>query len=221
MLDDNFYWNVYINLESMHRLDADFYRKYYRYKRACLLGNKSGDTNYRTSPQFINILKELNLSYEKIVNCSEIELKENGEYDYPAVAYKRREINKNGKKIVSLYACVANTNTNKKIPIGKIFDFMPLYTSGEVSESKSPKGGIPSTKIESTVGDLLNAFKLYLPVMGDFCYVETCSKLITSLCDFPINSITEVNFNSLIDKEEISLYINEFLENINFKKEAI
>lgn len=217
---EKFFWNIYVDLKSMNRLDADFYKKYYQYRYFCRSRENAGDKSYRKSPQFIKMLDELNYSFEKISNCAGKEKDSNGEYDYPHVAYKSRIITKEGKKVKAIYACIADTTANKKIPITDIFDFLPLFSVGTMKVTNSEEDKIDCVTVESTVLEVVECFKKYLPVMGEFCNVDTCSKLVSSLCVFPGDSISEINFNSLISKSEIDTCVNGFMEMVKTKEEV-
>lgn len=217
---EKFLWNVYVDVRSMNRLDADFYKKYYQYRYFCKSRENAGDENYRKSPQFIKMLDELNFSFEKISNCAGKEKNLNGEYDYPQVAYKSRIVTKEGKKVKVLYACVADTTANKKIPLHDIFEFLPLFSVGTMKVTNSEKSIIDCVTIESTILEVVECFKKYLPKMGEFCNVEKCSKLVSSLCVFPGDAISEINFNSLISKEEIDTCVNGFMEMVKAKEEV-
>lgn len=213
MNEDIFYFNIFININAMEKLDRNFYKNYYEYRYYCTKQEYSKNSNYRTSDKCKQLLNALNNSFELIKNCSGKSINEKGEYDdFPAVAYKRRQLKQGEGSVESIYACVADTKANQKVNLADIFEYLPLYTVGELKSKSLPDNKIELVTIESTVKDILGAFKKYLPVMGEFCNINTCYKIVSTLSDFPSDSIVEINFNSLITKNEIESCINGFLE---------
>ena len=215
---DVFLWNVYVNTDSMESLEAHFYRTYYKYREMCNNAKKKGLKNFRDTKQYIALLEELNSSHEKIHNCVNEEKNAYGEYNYPKVAYKRKIEKQNGKEVFKIYACVKNSNCSKKISIEHIFNFIPLYLDGifkAVPSTFKNNNNIENSNIErvileSPVRDVVYSFKKYSESLKEFCDFNKCHELVSSLSDFPVNSISEIDFNSLMSKKEINSFIEEF-----------
>lgn len=216
-----FYWNIYIPVNSMTKLEADFYRKLYQYRYYCMNSQRNNITNYRNTSVCINMLNELNLAYEKIKNLAGVEKNELGEYDYPSVSYKVKKITQNNQSTNVLYCCIADTTMNKKLNEQDILAFVPLYIAGTIRSTPSSTEVTDVVYIEGLVNNIQKYFIKYYDNMGDTSDIELCKEIIQWMDKFPINSISEINFNSLIGQKSIESYINTIKEVIeNFKEAA-
>ena len=91
--EDIFYFNIFININAMEKLDRNFYKNYYDYRYYCTKQEYSKNSKYRPSDKCKQLLDALNNSFELIQNCSGKSINEKGEYDdFPAVAYKKRQV---------------------------------------------------------------------------------------------------------------------------------
>ena len=212
MNKDIFFINIHVNLNWMEKLDKVFYKNHYSYRRVLL--------NKNNKPEVVaKALNSLNLSYEKIHDCSNESKNELGEYDFPKVSYKRR-VTEGEKKETIIYACTANSDTSKKIPLQDVFDFVPMFLDGEIKSFPSKTNDIDRVTIEMKLADVIASYKKYLPVMKPYCNVRTCTEMVSSLCNYPADSIVEFDFNSLMPKLEIEAYIKCFKDVVEEDIEA-
>lgn len=215
-----FYWNVFVPVTSMNRLEGDFYKKLYEYRYFCTQSEKNKVANFRSTPAFTKMLDSLNLSYEKIKNLAGVEKNDLGEYDYPKVSYKVRKITQNNKSSTVLYCCIADTTMNREFTEDDILSFAPLYAPGTLKSVQAKDNIVDVVLLECFVGQILNYFKSNYSNIMDFSDVKSCTKVIQWLDKFPINSISEINFNSLASKILIESFIQTTNEMIEVKKEA-
>lgn len=205
-------WNVYVNIESMDRLDKNFYTLHYKYKRLIYTSEKS-KSDFRNNKSFKLLLEELNKAYEKIHDCTNEVKNEFGEYDYPRIAYKVKFEKISGKNITKKYASVSGTNSCRKIGIENLFDFATLYVNGDVKSKKNKSNEyIDHLTSELSIKDVILFFKNNQNTLKKCCNLEMCFDAINKLSDFPIDSISELDFNYLIGKEDFEVIQKNFIE---------
>lgn len=207
-------WNIYVNVNSMYSLERDFYNIYYKYRRFCYTSSKTkGD--FRKTKAYTELLNKLNYAYEKIFDCSNKEKNEFGEYEYPKVAYKLKSYTVGGKKTNVLYACISDTNCTRKVKIEHLFDILPLYFDGSLKTVEpSNEDTIENLIIESNIKNVVSTFKKYCGNLSSFCNAQKTYNYLQKLCDFPVDSITELNFNNLFSKKDYEISKKSFFVDI-------
>lgn len=181
---------------------------------------KNNIKGYRDTNTCITLLNELNLAYEKIKNLAGVEKNQFGEYDYPNVAYKVKKIIQNNQSTSVLYCCVADTTMNKKLNIEDILAVVPLYIPGTIRSVPSNTAITDIVYIEGLLNDIQKYVIKYYDSMGEISDIKLCTELIQWMDKFPANSISEVNFNSLVGKDSIESCISTIKEVIENYKEA-
>ena len=219
-MKEQFYWNIYIPVNSMTKLEADFYKKLYQYRYYCMNSKKNNIKDFRNSKTCNALLNDLNLAYEKIKNLAGIEKNDLGEYDYPNVSYKVKKFMNNNQSINVLYCCIADTTMNRKLNIDDILSIVPLYIPGTIRSVPSTKTVTDIVYVEGLLHNIQKYFIKYYESMTDISDMKLCTDLIKWMDKFPTNSISEVNFNSLIGKESIESCIKTIKETIETIKEA-
>lgn len=218
---DVFYWNIYVPVTSMNKLEGEFYKKLYEYRYFCTKSDKNNVKNYRDTPSFTKMLNELNLAYEKIKNLAGVSKNELGEYDYPRVSYKVKKITQNTKTYNVLYCCIADTTMNREIKVDDLLLMVPLYVPGILRSVKNTTSVVDTVYSECLIGQIMNYFKSNYTKISDIADVNLCTKTIQWFDKFPINSISEINFNSIISLIEIEACIQTTVELIENYKEAV
>lgn len=219
MNSEKILWNTYINIDNMERLERNFYNLHYKYRRFIYTAEKN-KSNFRNSKAFTALLNELNNAYEKIHNCSEEKKNDLGEYEYPKVAYKVKFEKVNGKNVTKKYASVSETNCCRTIPIGEMFNFAPLYINGEVKAIKGSSETEPeSLKVESSIKDIILFYKNNKDTLAKCGKSDVIFDAVSKLSDFPVDSITELDFNFFLDRREFDAIREDFFEKERKKSE--
>ena len=218
--NDYIYWNIYISVESMTKLERDFYVKLYNYRFFCREKEQANNLSYRDTLEYKKILNSLNFAYEKAFDLRGADKNEFGEYEYPKVAYKAKRVNVNGTSKTILYACVADTETNRKFPIEEVIPCLYLYSLGTVRNIKASNSEFECVLIESTVSSIISLFKQHHKELGRFCALQSCIDIVQWLDKYPLNSISELNLNSLVSRTEVDSCLKDF-NDIIINKEAV
>lgn len=217
MKKDSILWNVYTNIDSMDKLERNFYNLHYKYRRFIYTAEKN-NVNFRNTKNFISLLNELNAAYEKIHNCSNEDKNEYGEYDYPKVAYKVKFDKINGTNITKKYASVSGTNCCRLVDAGYLVDYSYLYINGEAKIKRTSKDkNAEHLIVESSIKDVIIFFKENIDYLKNYSNTETLINAIDKLSDFPVDSITELDFNFLLDKVEFDIIKEDFFKEIEKK----
>lgn len=215
-----FYWNVYIPMKSLDKLEFEFYRNLYNYRLYCR-NMKSKNSEYKSNPKYKELQNILNSSYEKIKNLAGVEKNADGEYDYPNAAYKKRVIkNSEGKDEVVFFLCVDDTTMNKKFKLQDIIFYIPLFAYGNIKSIPVKGSEYEHVSIEENVGGLCRYFKENIEEISQYTQIGTCVELISWLQQFPTRALYEVNFGTIIDKKDLEGFIPKVGEGKNIKKGA-
>lgn len=213
-------WNVYVNIDSMDKLERKFYNLHYKYRRFVYTSQKS-KLDFRSSKSFISLLEELNEAYEQIHDCSNETKNEFGEYDFPKVAYKVKSVNLNGHNIVKKYASISGTNSCRKVRIEHLFDFAYLYLNGDIKiKENGTDKNLDCLTIESSIKDVILFFKENNTFLKQYCNSKITLDAVSKLGDFPADSISELDFNYFLSKDEFTTLKNDFYEKVEENSEC-
>lgn len=219
-MKEKFFWNIYIPVNSMTKLEGDFYRKLHQYRYYCMNAQKKNIKDFRSTTECINLLNALNLAYEKIKNLAGVEKNELGEYDYPNVSYKVKNIVYKNTSSNVLYCCIADTTMNRMLDIDDILEIIPLYIPGTLRSVPSTKSVVDTVYLECLVNNIQKYFIKYYDSIAEMSNIKLCTDIIQWMDKFPANSISEVNFNSIVAQECIETCIKNIKEEIEKNKEA-
>lgn len=215
-----FYWNVYIPMKSLDKLEFEFYRNLYNYRLYCR-NMKSKNSEYKSTAKYKELQDTLNSSYETIKNLAGVTKNADGEYDYPNVAYKKRVItNAHGKEEVMFFICVNDTHMSKKFKLQDIVFYIPLFAYGNIKSLPVKGSKFEHVSIEENVGGLCRYFKENIKEISQYTQIDTCVELISWLQKFPTVALYEVNFGTILDKKDLEGFIPEVGEGKNIKKGA-
>ena len=215
-----FYWNVYIPMKSLDKLEFEFYRNLYNYRLYCR-NMKSKNSEYKSNPKYKELQNILNSSYEKIKNLAGVTKNADGEYDYPNAAYKKRVItNAHGKEETMFLICVNDAHMSKKFKLQDIVFYIPLFAYGNIKSLPVKGSKFEHVSIEENVGGLCRYFKENIKEISQYTQIDTCVELISWLQKFPTVALYEVNFGTILDKKDLEGFIPEVGEGKNIKKGA-
>lgn len=205
--NEMFSWNVYIPMKSLNTLEFNFYKDLYSYRLYCRT-MASKNEQYKGTSKYKELQDMVNLSYEKIKNLSGVEKNEDGEYDYPNVAYKKRTVeNSQGNKETMFFICVSGTDMIKKFRIEDVVFYIPLFSYGSIKSLPVKGSKFEHVYMEEYVGGLCSYFKEHLNEISKNTNINTCIELVKWIQKFPSSALYEVNFGTSIDKHDLEAFL--------------
>ena len=211
-MNDCFFWNIYIPINSMERLDKNFYKKLQEYKSCVAAKIKEKDKTFFKSDIFYKLREELNLAYEKCTDLSNVSKNNDGEYPYPPCDFKSITQTVDGKSKTINYVCIATPKYDlvKKIEAGKFFNLSPFYSVGEQTEDIKKKDDFSKVYLNSTVKDIISVAREHTDTLKKHSPYNYCIEMLEWICKYPSNSLSIINFNYIYSKEDINYALDEF-----------